>query len=159
MRYYRDYPARNFIRDVAVSYQGDDCLIWPFVRRGNNGYPILYEHGKKRGAHRFVCIGAHGEPPTPRHEAAHLCGKGHLGCVNPRHLAWKTPKENQADKIIHGVHNRGERNGNAVLTAEKVQEIRSLKTTMPRRELAKIYGVTPQTISKVTTGTGWSHIP
>jgi DNA-binding transcriptional regulator YiaG len=82
-----------------------------------------------------------------------------LGCVNPRHLAWKTPKENQADKIIHGVHNRGERNGNAVLTAEKVQEIRRLKASVPRKKLAEIYGVTLQTISKVTTGARWSHIP
>lgn len=49
-----------------------------------------------------MCQKAHGDPPSPKHDAAHSCGRGHEGCVNPNHLSWKTKKQNQADRITHG---------------------------------------------------------
>jgi hypothetical protein len=53
-------------------------------------------------AHRLMCQLAHGDPPTPDHIAAHSCGRGHEGCVNPNHLSWKTYSENELDKRVHG---------------------------------------------------------
>lgn len=55
---------------------------------------------------RMVCEEVNGPPPTPAHQAAHSCGKGHLGCITPQHLRWATQVENEADKLIHGTHNR-----------------------------------------------------
>ena len=73
-----------------VGYQGDDCLPWPFsfdVRVGRGR--VLYE-GECEWAHRVMCRLAKGEPPTPKHQAAHNCGNGHRRCINPNRLEWKT---------------------------------------------------------------------
>lgn len=83
-----------------VGHAGTECLVWPFGRF-SNGYGQVYIQGKNCVASREMCILAHGNPPTPSHEAAHRCGNGHLGCVNPQHLRWATAAENQADKLTH----------------------------------------------------------
>ena len=87
---------------ARVDYQGDDCLPWPFCRDGRVGRGRMGHEGKRPWAHRLMCELAHGPPPTPKHQAAHECGKGHYGCVNPRHLAWKTNSENQLDRRKNG---------------------------------------------------------
>jgi hypothetical protein len=98
-----------------------------------------------------------GPSPTPRHEAAHSCGNGHLGCVSPRHLSWKTHKENMADKVQHGTLSRGERIRNSKLTESAV---RSMKQSgfADIKGLAKTYGVCRQTIEAVKHGITWSWV-
>lgn len=89
-----------------VNYDIDECLPWPFSRYPNGrGQHCHHKFGPL--ASRVMCFEAHGPPPTLKHEAAHICGKGHEGCVNPKHLVWKTKKENEADKIKHGTVNNG----------------------------------------------------
>ena len=88
-----------FVRDVAVPFDGDGCLLWPF-QISTTGYGRLEVNGKKKIASRYVCELAHGEPPTRQHEAAHSCGNSK--CVNPKHLRWATHTENEADKLVHG---------------------------------------------------------
>lgn len=100
---------QEYLRDVVLPYNGEDCLTWPFGR--SSGYGKIHLTGGQYLVSRVVCETVNGPPPTARHEAAHSCGKGHEGCVNPRHLSWKTPAENWADKYAHGTDNRGERNG------------------------------------------------
>lgn len=95
----------TFMRTVALSYASDECLTWPFARSGK-GYGQYREHGETKYVHRFLCEQVHGSQPSNIHEVAHNCGKGHLGCINPRHLRWATPKENSADQIIHGTRKR-----------------------------------------------------
>lgn len=91
-----------------VQHQSEACLIWPHSR-SNTGYPCtLLVDNKRISAHRYMCILAHGPPPTPAHYARHLCGKGHEGCFNPKHLAWGTPKQNSADMLTHGTRLLGE---------------------------------------------------
>ncbi len=109
--------------DAHAGYEGDDCLPWPFGGR-DNGYGTMIYDGDHCSAHRKMCELRHGPAPTPRHEAAHSCGKGHEGCVNPNHLSWKTPSENNLDKLLHGTHNRGERHFCATLTEQIVREAR-----------------------------------
>ena len=84
-----------------LSFSGDECLIWPF-RRGETGYGRVRWEGKQRNVSRIVCGLVNGEPPSPEHQAAHSCGNGRGGCANPKHLTWKTPQENQADRLVHG---------------------------------------------------------
>lgn len=104
-------------------YSGDDCLPWPFTRDWQ-GRGLLGVHGKIRKAHRVMCEAAHGPAPTKLHHAAHECGNGHLGCINPRHLSWKTKEENARDRIRHG-HPGGNRNGPQTLfTPLQVEELR-----------------------------------
>jgi hypothetical protein len=88
----------------ALKCTSDECLIWPYGR-DNRGYAQM--SWRKRGkaikkVYCAVCEEVHGTPPTPKHEAAHSCGNGHLGCINPRHLRWLTHKENLAEMRAHG---------------------------------------------------------
>lgn len=148
-----------------VGHTGDDCLIWPFAK-DTNGYGRLSQEDdsyKGIGAHREMCRLSHGEPPTPKHHAAHLCGNGHLGCVHPKHLSWKTAKENSDDREVHGTVNRGTRNGSAKLTEDQVREIRAIYDSRPPRskgtaELGAQFGVHPSIISAVGLRRKWAWL-
>jgi hypothetical protein len=132
-----------------VNYDGDGCLTWPFAR-----VPAGYGNfkcGDKGGyAHRYMCKLVNGPPPTPKHEAAHSCGRGHLACVDPRHLSWKTRSENQKDRTRHGRANRGTgRAGPRKLTPSQVLEIRSLYGNVTNADLAARFNVSRGTIRKI----------
>lgn len=146
----------RWVHDVAM-HHGDECLIWPFGTDGH-GYGVLYIDGKRAGAHRYVCELAHGAPPTPKHEAAHSCGHGKDGCVNRNHLLWKTRIENQADRLEHGTHNRGTRQGGAKLTEDDVREIIALKGIEMQRNLAERFGVRRTTIASIQQGRNWAWV-
>jgi predicted XRE-type DNA-binding protein len=132
-------------------YSDDNCLTWPFG--GANGYGTFSFNGKMHYAHRFMCEMVHGPAPGRNYHASHSCGRGHLGCVNPRHLSWKTVSENQLDRAEHGTRNMGPY---GKLTDAQAAEIRALKGSMPQREIAAMYGVSRSTISWVMTGKTWT---
>jgi hypothetical protein len=138
----------------AIEYQGNDCLLWPYSKR--HGYGAITENGRQTSAHIVVCKATHGPRPSKRHEAAHSCGV--KACVNPRHLRWATPKQNQADRVIHGTHNRGELHNMAKLNAEQVQAIRA-RTGQTQHEIASEFGVTRSLISYIRNRRSWRHIP
>lgn len=129
----------QWLRDHA-DYPGDACLIWPFSRDKTDGYGRTGYNGELFLAHRLMCILVHGEPPTKKHEAGHSCGKGHLGCCNPRHLSWKTRGENELDKRIHGTGglSKGSR---TKLTPDQIADIRRSKGVVTIKELARKYGI------------------
>lgn len=123
-----------------VGHTSEACLPWPFARN-NEGYGQLMHKGRAYKAHRFMCRMAHGEPPTPKHEAAHECGKGKYGCVNPRHLAWKTTSENQLDRRKTGTMLRNRYGSRTVQPPEQIAQIVALKGVMSQREIAKKFGI------------------
>lgn len=143
-----------------VDWPTDECLIWPFARRAGNlaPYGVLNFAGRREYAHRLMCIMAHGEPPPERPEAAHSCGNGHGGCVNPRHLRWDDKAGNAADRAKHGTENIGERNGQAKLTAVQVREIRALERREPQRVTAARFGISRQTVSDIRIGRRWPSV-
>jgi len=124
-----------------VGYRGNDCLPWPFCRDGRVGRGQLGYRGRNWWAHRLMCVLAHGEPPTPKHQAAHTCGKGHFGCVNPRHLSWKTNSENQLDRAKNGNALRNPHGPRGALTPAQQAEIVALKGKMPQTAIAAKFGV------------------
>jgi hypothetical protein len=74
-----------------------------------------------------------------------------------RHLSWKTPEENHADKIAHGTSGKGEKNPSAILNWEKVTEIRS-RYTGARGELTSMgleYGVCAEAIGRIIHNRVW----
>lgn len=135
--------AAAFLLDL-VGHGGDECIRWPFTRN-QRGYGLLGWNGTHQEAHRLMCKLAHGEPPTPEHQATHNCGRGHLGCVNPNHLEWKTGSQNQFDRRRHGTHGCG-RGRRGALTPAQIAEIRASKGAVTQRELAARYGVADATI-------------
>ncbi|MHC2298143.1 hypothetical protein ACVJBD_002349 [Rhizobium mongolense] len=149
---------RRFIQEVVLPYDGSDCLAWPYGK-DSKGYGAIWIDGRTLVAPRYVCELVHGAPPTPEHECAHSCGKGHEGCISPEHLSWKTVVENKADRLIHGTHVRGERNIKVKLTEDQVREIRRLKGVRTQGDLALEYGVGQTAISKIHCGISWSWLP
>lgn len=144
--------------EAHVAYEDDECLIWPFQRSQDSGMPAVKYKGKQGQATRVMCELAHGKPPTPEHQAAHSCGKGHLGCIHPKHLRWATPKENAADKIIHGTVVRGEAIRWAKLKDGDVKTIRSLAGKVSQSELGRMFGIAQGTIGKVVRHETWRHV-
>lgn len=149
--------VQHYYNSVVLHYDGDDCLMWPYGERAS-GYGGLYRNGKPRVVSRILCEDVNGPPPTPDHEAAHSCGNGHLGCVTKAHLSWKTPKENNDDRLIHGTHNRGERHGKAKLTESQVREIRSLKGIIGIHKLAVRFGVSKTAVADIHKGRNWGWL-
>lgn len=150
--------AQRFLRDVVFTYEGDDCLIWPFARQ-KNGYAQIGYEGRTQIVSRIVCERSNGPAPTPDHHAAHTCGNGSNGCVNMRHLLWKTRAENEADKIDHGTACLGERNPQAVLTEDDVAEIRRLRGEFTTRQIGDMFGISQTTVSAIHVGKRWGWLP
>lgn len=150
--------VRDWIDQVALKYEGDDCLIWPFARDRQGYANGGHTDHRSRRAYRVICELAHGAPPTPRHEAAHVCGRGMDGCVAPAHLAWKTHAENEADKVGHGTLLKGSDHTNSKLTEAEVRDIRKLFGQMTHAQIAKRYGVSRSTISLISSGATWGWL-
>lgn len=145
----------RYLTNTVFVYRGDDCLIWPYARN-KWGYGKVTIGGRTKGVHRLVCEYTHGPPPTVEHQACHSCGNGHLGCVAPNHLSWKTRKGNAADAIAHGVQIKGERHHMARLSALDVAQIRSLRGVIPQSEIAKRFGIRQNQVSRIQLGRSWA---
>lgn len=143
----------TFLRE-NVNYVGEGCLTWP-MSRNPNGYAQFSVEGKQHWAHRFMCELVNGPPPTPEHEAAHSCGRGKFGCVDPRHLTWKTNAENSLDSREHGTQNRNPYGPKGRLTPQDVIQIRALRGVKTQAEIAAQFNISQPTIRDIFLGRSW----
>ena len=144
----------QWLRDHK-SYDGADCLIWPFPRNAD-GYGHVTFNGKHRSAQSVMCEMAHGPAGFARPDAAHSCGNGHLGCLHPKHLRWATRQENCDDTVAHGRTTRGEKNRHAKLTDTQVIAI--IEDKRSNAETALAFGVSRATVRRSRAGETWKHI-
>ena len=138
-----------------LDYDGENCLIWPFSRN-NQGYAAVWIDKKRWLVHRYYCTQKHGAAPSLAHHASHVCGNGKIGCVNPSHVEWKTPIENNRDKTVHGTLLMGERHPSAKINADIVRLIRSSPGTGV--SLAVALGLSESLISNIRRKKRWSHV-
>jgi hypothetical protein len=138
-RLVRDEPK---IRKLVVSLYGYATVMFK-----ENGHCVL------RTVHRLVLEAFVGMRPSGR-EARHLDGKPLNNCV--ANLAWGTREEQFADQVRHGTDSRGERNGAAKLSFKEARAIR--KSTRSGQELARVYGVSQATISRIRHGQRYSSV-
>jgi hypothetical protein len=103
---------------------------------------------------RIVATVFHGAPPTPKHQAAHCDGDKTNDCAS--NLAWKSRKENEQDKKLHGTYLFGERANGARMTASGVREV--LMSDASNHELAAKFGVSYSTIFDIRTRRSWRHV-
>lgn len=133
-----------------VSYDEKKCLFWPFSKCRGRAGTIGYR-GRSFKPVRLMCLLAHGEPPTNKHRAAHTCGRGHNGCINPKHLTWKTPSECMHDEFRDGrwiAYGKGGK-----ITPAEAAEIRALGGTKTATAIGEIYGLSGQRIGEILRGT------
>lgn len=143
------HPVRDEL-DAIRSMATDDCIIWK--RSQSKGYAKASVGKRTVNLHRLLCEEAHGPAPSIHHQATHTCG--HSLCLNKRHLRWGTPKQNAADKKMHGTNNDGPRNGSVKLTWATVRQIRTTQG-MSQRALAAQHGVSQALISMIRTEKVW----
>lgn len=104
-----------------------------------------------------VCLTFHGEPPSDKHQAAHLDGRTHNN--RPENLAWKTVTENAADKVRHGTAPIGVKNAMARLNEAIVADIiRRYAAGEKSQSLADEYQVSFATVLAVMRGDTWAHV-
>ena len=133
------------------------CLSWPFCR-SNTGYAKITINKTSYTVHRLICERVHGSAPGPLYEAAHTCGRGADGCINPHHLAWKTRQENEDDKIVHGTRLRGEQIPWSKLTDTDVVKLRALWPSLTYEELGLLFGVSFGTVGRIVRREIWTHV-
>lgn len=128
-----------------------ECWFW-LGAIGRGGYGLFTDYvgpsreKKQRRAHQVAFELEHGWYPTREsgQQIRHLCGNA--SCVNVRHLAVGTPRQNAEDRLRHG--GSGYR-----LSFDQAQEIRArLAAGEVGRRLAEEYGVSPMTISRIKDG-------
>lgn len=146
----------DFLRSL-IGTDVTDCITWPFTK-DKDGYGRAVINRRHITASRAICIMAYGPPARDGLHAAHSCGKGHLGCVNPNHIRWATPKENQHDRIAHGTSVVDARWSRRQLTEDQVRHIRRLAKSLSHEGLAKRFGVSTSTISDINTRKTWKWL-
>ena len=142
--------------EAHKGYQHEEwCLIWPFFR-DKNGRGVLGIDGKHY-AHNVMCELVNGPAPSSEHGSAHTCGNGHLGCLNPKHLDWKTQAENLEDCRAHGTQPKNRVGNKGHFSPEEVAEIRRMLKTHTQLAIAHRFAVTESTISDIARGRYYSR--
>lgn len=147
-------------RFLAKFERRGDAECWPWnAARGDKGYGRFHLRGRLISACRAAVELDTGEEVAPDLVVMHACDNP--PCVNPAHLRIGTHADNDGDKRRKGREfvARGERHGNAALTAAQVLEIRSLSGRGVRREtIAADFGVTARTVGKIVRRERWDHV-
>lgn len=138
--------------DESLKIKTDDCQIWPYAKTGD-GFGFIRIDGKNVSLCGHVCEKFNGPRPEGN-VVRHLCGNGHLGCYNPKHLAWGTQKQNLDDKLIHG--RTYSRNSWDKLDECEVLEI--YNSNLSNKELAAMYKITRVSVSRIKNGKTWAHL-
>jgi hypothetical protein len=108
--------------------------------------------------HVMVCETFHGPRPDGK-QVAH--DNGVKTDLRPGNLSWKTPLENSADSIRHGVllASAGEGHHLAKLNPDKVRTIRAEHAGGASiSDLARRFEVNYTAISQVVRGISWKHV-
>lgn len=156
------YPTSSFpsitLEELLANTRPTEtgCLEWQGRKVKN--YGAISHKGKNLAAHRIICFLAHGEPPEDGF-ALHSCDNP--PCINPEHLRWGTHAENVLDTVIRNRRaiKRGERNGRSKLNDARVRAIRAIAGTGPTNgEIAELYGISNQMVSRIIKGEAWQHL-
>lgn len=149
-------PKRlSFLRMVELS--DDGCWLWT-GHKHFLGYGLLCRGAKVWKAHRWGWTLFNGTIPNGM-MVLHKCDV--RNCVNPDHLFLGNATDNMRDMAAkgRGVYPdvRGEKNGMAKLTLDKVKQIRKIYAINkePMSSLAKKFGVSPMAISRVINFQLW----
>jgi DNA-binding XRE family transcriptional regulator len=123
---------------------GDNDVCWEWKGKINekDGRPYFTVLGKRRAAYLIVLELHTGTKKEKGRMAIHSCDNPI--CCNPFHLRWGTHQDNMNDM------KKRERHG---LPAIVVRAMRTLlREGVSQQEIGKLYGVSRETISAISTG-------
>lgn len=145
-----------------VDIQGpDDCWEW-LGCKNSQGYGRFRVVGCTRQAHQISWVISNGEIPNlfegfPS-QICHKCDN--LSCINPNHLFLGNAKLNKKDSASKGRNfkPKGSANGRAKLIESEVNVIKLWleEGVLIQGQIAKRYGISDMTVSRINTGLCWS---
>ena len=149
----------RFWRNVNKQSE-NDCWEWMLSSKSKNGYGSIWDNAKKKSllTHRVSYELTYGEIPEGA-VVMHTCDNPK--CVNPKHLTIGSHKLNGEDKARKGRSARniffGEQNPKSKLTLEQVRFIRA-NPQLGHKEIADMWGLSPNCIRGVRIGRTWKNI-
>jgi hypothetical protein len=169
MSYHERALARFNSKWEPVTESG--CWVWT-GSTGRTGYGYIGYEGKVIRAHRASYQFFRGAVP----EGMSVCHRCDVRCcVNPAHLFIATHQENMRDLARKGRANnraaiqarlisqnapKGSKHGMALMTEEKVLELRALRASgVPVKELGPRFGISWQQAYGIVCGNNWKHLP
>lgn len=121
------------------------------VRSGHRVVALqLHGYRETTGIHRLV-LAAFDRPSKPGEQCRHLNGVPDDNRLE--NLAWGSALENQRDRKEHGTDPKGERNGNAKLTASQARAI--FVDSRAQTVIATEYGVTQALVGMIKRREVW----
>ena len=162
----------RFQSKIAPADPETGCMNW--IAGCRCKYGSFWMNGKNVPAHRYALEHHLGRPIAEGLVARHKCRS--TKCVNPEHLEEGTYQDNMDDKNRDGTmprgdkHHarlhpeklaRGDKNGNAVLTADKVQLIRILYASghgITLRQLGAMFNISASSVSHIIRRKTWTNV-
>ena len=143
----------------------ETCWLWTGATNGRGVNGVAYglmkipKTRKNITAHRMSYT-LHNGPITSKQWVLHKCDNPK--CVNPDHLFLGDAAANAADMDAKGrrviADHSGEKNGRAVMDADKVKLARLLHGKFSLTALTKIFGVSKSQIHRIVTAQHWAAI-
>lgn len=133
-----------------------DCWEWRGGVSGQNrpygSFTIHYKHWR---THRLAYFWATGVMPTM--DVLHSCDNPR--CVNPDHLREGTTQDNTQDRHNKGRSARGEKHGQARLTAEIVRSMRKdADNGMTYMDIARKFQASHTHVAGIVKRKRWRHV-
>lgn len=149
--------VRQILRTDSCPEPNSGCWLW-LLGYDKDGYGRKRWKRKSYAAHRLSYLVFNGPIPNETPCVCHRCDNPI--CVNPYHLFLETHAGNMRDAASKGRFKQiGEKNNRAILTNETVRNIYRLSEQgYTQSEIAKLYGVSNQQVSKILSGKSWPHI-
>lgn len=163
----------RFYSYLIIPENDNDCMRWT-GQKNTDGYGQLRIGGKKVNVHKLSYKIHLGVIPKDKC-VCHSCDN--RDCVNPKHLWLGTHQENIKDRdkkkrghfLKESSHFKkgsgfsmaqfGQEKWNAILTDEKVIEIRNMiEKGLTQREISKKFNIEVSNISRINTGKYWAHV-
>lgn len=146
--------------DIWRGKRGKSIKLNPHKSKQGYVFVSLYKEGVKRAVtmrlHQIVLQTFIGKCPIGM-QACH--NNGVRDDNRLENLRWDTPKNNNADKRLHGTYLKGSLCPSSKLNEKQVRVIKwCFKNGMEPPALAKYFPVTRQTLGRIKAGKWWKHV-
>ena len=162
------YLASNMGRIKRLSYLYDTTFrgkslkrptpekVFELKRLSTRGYQRVNIRGVVRFVHTYIAITF---VPNPDRKPQVNHKNGIKTDNRSSNLEWVTNQENRNHAVENGLIPRGSRLSKK-LSENDVKEMRKIYASgILQREIASIFNVRQQTVSKITSGRSWLHVP
>ena len=150
-----DKEKKRNIREKFEKYvvRKEGCWDWKGCIHHKGYAPMNFYDNKQKNAHIVSWILHRGKIPDGLF-VLHKCDN--RKCTNPDHLYLGTQRDNVRDREERSLSIKGEKNPKAKLSTQDIPKIiQGLKEGFSQSKIARYFGVTQTTISRIKTGIGW----